>query len=81
MQNTGTSTPVVDDIERLFTFQPPTDETKPKYVLIRDAAKQLARVIDAQVPAGPDRTDAMRKLREVVMVANAAIATGGQHYR
>lgn len=68
-------------IEALFTYHPPTDEQKVSYTLIRDAAKSLAQVIDQCCPAGPDRTTAIRKLRECVMTANASIATNNAQYR
>ena len=62
-------------IETLFTFHAPTPEQIESYASIREAAKNLARVIHANCDGGPDRTAAMRKLRECVMTANAGIAT------
>jgi hypothetical protein len=73
--------PPKDAIENLFTYHAPTDEQKLHYVAIRSKAMELARLIDAHCPASPDRTTAIRRLRECVMTANAAIATGGGHYR
>lgn len=70
-----------DQIEELFTYHAPTDEQKLKYIAIRSKAMEMARVIDAQCPGSPDRTVAIRKLRECVMTANASIATNGGHYR
>ncbi len=70
-----------DPIEQLFTYHAPTEEQKVKYVEIREAAKALARVIDRSCPAGPDRTTAVRKVREAVMTANASIATNNAQYR
>lgn len=64
-----------DVIETLFTFHPPNDEQVRSYQSIREVAKDLARVIHELVPAGPDRTAAIRKVREAVMTANAGIAT------
>jgi len=69
----------MDQIENLFTYHVPTDHQKELYLEIRTTAKQLARVIDAACPEGPDRTAAMRKLRECTMTANASIATNGGH--
>lgn len=71
----------VDQIENLFTYHAPTDEQKEDYKEIRAKAMELARVIDTACPASPDRTTAIRKLRECVMTANAAIATNGGNYR
>lgn len=73
--------PPKDAIENLFTYHAPTPEQKVAYVDIRSKAMELARVIHASCPESPDRSAAIRKLRECVMTANAAIATGGGHYR
>ena len=70
-----------DAIENLFTYHAPTPEQQVLYKTIRSQAMALARLIDGACPPSPDRTDAIRKLRECVMTANAAIATGGGHYR
>ena len=53
----------------------------PKYVAIREAGKNLARVILENCPDCADRSVAIRKVREVCMTANAAVAledTAGQ---
>jgi len=70
-----------DQIEQLFTYHAPTDEQKVKYTDIRNTAMDLARLIDRHCPESPDRTASIRLLRECVMTANAAIATGGGFYR
>lgn len=62
-------------IESLFTYHAPGPMEQEKYASIREAAKNLARVIHASCDGGPDRTAALRKLRECVMTANASIAT------
>ena len=64
-----------DAIKTLFTYHPPTPEQVEQYVQIRAAGESLARVIHACCPPGPDRTAAIRKVREAVMTANASIAT------
>lgn len=58
------------DLQHLFTYHEPQEG----YERLRSAALTFARVI----PAGPDRTAA---IREAVMTANAGIATGGGFYR
>jgi len=74
--------PMPDDpIERLFTYHAPDDAQAHSYLRIRKAGKELVRVIDTECPAGPDRTTAVRKVREAVMTANASIATGNAQYR
>jgi hypothetical protein len=70
-----------DAIEELFTYHAPNDQQAHQYLRIRKAAKDLVRVIDAECPAGPDRTAAVRKIREAIMTANASIATGNAQYQ
>lgn len=70
-----------DVLTELFTYHAPTDEQKIAYAAIRSSALALARTIDGCCPAGPDRTTAIRKLREAVMTANASIATHNAQYR
>jgi len=71
----------VDPIERLFTYHQPTPAQEQSYLEIRSAAKDLVRIIDRHCPPGPDRTTAVRKIREGVMTANASIATQNAQYR
>ena len=66
------------DIENWFSYHSPTPTQAEQYVNIRDAAKVLAYVILTNAPDSADRTSAIRKLREAVMVANASIACGGK---
>lgn len=68
-------------IEDVFSYHPPTDEQIPKYNELRSAAKSFASVLERLCPQSADRTDAFRKLRECVMVANASIALNGQGIR
>lgn len=68
-------------VNDLFTYHPPTTEQAAAYAVIRETAKGLARVILAHCPGGPDRTAALRKVREAVMTANASIATNNAALR
>lgn len=63
-----------DDIENWFTYHSPKAEQVPKYAAIRDAGKRLASVILDSTPPSADQTAAIRKVREAVATANAAIA-------
>jgi hypothetical protein len=71
----------MDELEKLFTYHPPTADQPEKYLALRASALSFARTVEQCCPAGPDRTDAVRKIREAVMTANASIATGGQGWR
>lgn len=64
-------------IEALFTYHPPTGDQPDRYQNIRDAAKLLAHTIMQNTPRCADQSAAVRKVREAVMTANAAIATNG----
>jgi hypothetical protein len=63
-----------EDINRWFTYHPPVGSQPARYALLRDAAKAFAFAIVENVPDCADRTAAIRKVREAVMTANAAIA-------
>lgn len=61
------------DIDNLFSYHSPCPYEISQMKLIRDAAKNLATVIINNTPASADQTAAIRKVREAVMTANAAI--------
>jgi len=63
-----------DTIDDLFTYHPPTGDQPARYEAIRAAAKTFAHVLLDHTPPSADQTAAIRKLRECVMTANAAIA-------
>lgn len=65
-------------IEEMFTYHAPTGDQPNRYEAIRSGAKSLALTIVNLTPASPDQTAAIRKLRECVMTANAAIALEGK---
>lgn len=66
------------DIDNIFKYHAPTEEQQLQYSAIREAAKVFANAILACTPPGADQTAAIRKLRECVMTANAAIALEGK---
>lgn len=63
-------------LDSWFTHHAPTGDQVQRYERIRRTAHVLAMVIVQSCPGGADRTAALRKLRESVMTANAAIACG-----
>jgi hypothetical protein len=67
------------DLDEIFKYHAPSPEQIEQYAEVRAAAKHFAQVVLAQVPASPDQTTAIRKIREAVMTANAAIALGGRY--
>ena len=64
----------LDEIGNAFTYHAPKGDQTKRYGDIREAAKQLAYVIHQCTPECADQTVAIRKVREAVMIANAAIA-------
>lgn len=67
-----------EQLAHWFTHHPPTPEQVVAYGALRAAALAFARTIRDLCPPGADATAAIRKVREAVMTANAAIACGGR---
>lgn len=66
-----------DDLEKLFTYQPPTDDMRPRFAAVSAALLAAARTIVENVPSSADRTIAIQHLVDARMRANAAIALDG----
>jgi hypothetical protein len=66
----------LDDVDNFFTYHPPIGDQAERYSKLRKAGHALAWAIYDYCPDGADRTAAIRKVREAVMTANAAIACG-----
>ena len=64
-------------LQEMFAYHTPRPEQIPQYEAIRAGGLGLARLIMENTPACADQTAAIRKLREAIMTANAAIALGG----
>lgn len=66
-------------IEHWFTYHPPRNVLETHaYEAIRVAGKMFAMTIVLQAPPGPDRTTSILRVREAVMLANAAVACQGR---
>jgi hypothetical protein len=63
-----------NDLINWFQYHLPTADQQEKYVTLREAGLTLAKTILETTPAGADQTAAIRKVRESIMTANAAIA-------
>lgn len=63
-----------EQLENWLTYHPPTAEQLVHYTAIRQAALSFAKVLVGHTPSSADQTAAVRKIREAVMTANAAIA-------
>lgn len=62
------------DLENWFTHHPPQGDQVERYVRIRSAALEFAKVVVENTPACEDQDFMMKQFRAVVMMANAAIA-------
>ncbi len=62
------------ELRAQFTYHSPKGDQPDRYVLIREAGFQLAATIVDNTPPSADQSAAIRKVREAVMTANAAIA-------
>ena len=70
------------ELRNLFRYHPPLPGQAQKYERLRAAALAFAEVVVAETPPSADQSAALRKIRESVMTANAAIAchrTGPPH--
>ncbi len=63
-----------DELAVRFTYHPPHGDQPRRFMLIRDAALQLADLIVSNTPDSREQSLAITKLEEAVMWANAAIA-------
>lgn len=59
--------------ESTFEYLKPSDEQKEQMAAVRKATKAYADALIEALPNGPDKTYALRKVREIGMWANVAI--------
>ena len=68
----------IEVLENWFTYHAPSPDQLTAYAKLRQSALDFAKAINDLVPDSADKTAAIRKVREAVMTANAAIACGGK---
>lgn len=68
--------PSPEALDTWFTYHPPFPDQVERYAELRAGGHSLASMILDLCPESADRTTAIRKVREAVMYANAAIACG-----
>lgn len=66
------------NLKSIFSYHVPELEQVAAMYEIREKAYALAHTVMIGSPAGPDRDAAIRKIREAVMTANAAIVLKGR---
>ena len=64
----------LDKLNNIFVYHAPHGDQTERYTKIREAGKSLALWIYKCTPPSADQIAAIRKVREAVMTANAAIA-------
>lgn len=70
---------VVAAIEDAFAYHAWTPEQAVKGAIVEKALVDAVVALVVNVPPGPDRTVAIRKIREARMDAKSAITHGGRH--
>lgn len=67
------------EVDQLFVYQAWDDKQMDGGIRIREALAKAFKTIIAFAPPCPDRSTALRKLREARMDANSAIAHRGKY--
>ena len=64
----------IEELTNMFTYHPPFGDQEVRYSILRDQARSLAIHIEKWCPRSREKSLAITKLQECVMMANAAIA-------
>lgn len=67
------------DLDNWFMYHKPSEQQIPCFTKLREAARTFAQAVLDNTPPGEDQAMAIRKIRESVMTANAAIACNEVH--
>ena len=67
------------DLDEIFSYHKAEQSQLEHFEGVRLAAREFAEQILLHTPPSPDQTVAIRKIREAVMTANAAIALKGKY--
>lgn len=76
---TSVSPEIDKTIDDMFTYHAWGPEQMEKGAAVRNILAEAVRVIVANVPPSPDRSDAIRKIRDARMAANSAITHEGKY--
>lgn len=61
-------------LEHVFSYHKPHGDQPERYERVRSAARTFAAALMTHCPPSEERTLALRKVQEAVMMANASIA-------
>jgi len=67
-----------EQLANWFSYHEPQGDEPERYSKVRTAALAFANVVVDCTPPSVDQSEAIRKIREAVMTANAAIACHGE---
>jgi hypothetical protein len=70
---------LLEDAANCFTYHPWKEDQINKGEAVRLALQRAYEVVISNCPASPDRSTALRKIREARMDANSAITHGGKY--
>ena len=70
---------VAEAVDDMFVYHPWNEDQQKMGAGVREVLAQAVKTIIELVPAGPDRTVAIRKIREARMDCNSAITHGGKY--
>ena len=70
---------VLETVHDMFEYHSWNDDQLKQGKAVREALENAARIIVRNVPPGPDRSVAIRKIREARMDANSAITHNGKY--
>lgn len=63
-----------EELEARFTYHAPKEGQPERYQRLRDTARALAELVDAECPESREKSLALTNIEQSVMWANAAIA-------
>jgi len=63
-----------EQINKIFTYNPPKEGQPDKYVALRQQAKVLAELINTLCPESREKSLAITSVQQTIMWANASIA-------
>jgi hypothetical protein len=75
----GTNEEINEAIKDQYDYHPWNEDQKMEGELVRRALVEAVRIIIEVVPPSPDRSSALRKLREARMDCNSAITHHGKY--
>jgi hypothetical protein len=67
------------EIDKAFDYAPWNEDQRARGKWVKDALANAVKTIVEHVPPCPDRTTAIRKIREARMDANSAITHDGKY--